>query len=84
MERIRYELTAHAATVVKERAIDAAWITRVLAEPKRTEPDRLDQSLVHALAPIPEWGNRVLRVVYNPNVEPLRVVTAYFDRRLKG
>jgi len=27
---------------------------------------------------------RVLRVVYNASVDPLRVITAYFDRRQKG
>ncbi len=84
LPRIRYELSAHAATVIAEREIDIAWIERVLAEPERSGPDRTDPSLVHALGPIAEKGNRVLRVVYNPAMEPLRVVTAYFDRRQRG
>jgi hypothetical protein len=84
MPRIRYELTAHAATVIREREIDAAWIERVLGKPERTEPDRFDPSLTHALAPIAERGGRVLRVVYNPSVDPKRIVTAYFDRRQRG
>lgn len=41
-------------------------------------------ALRHALARIPERGNRVLRVVYNVDVNPPRVVTAYFDRRQRG
>jgi hypothetical protein len=41
-------------------------------------------ALTHALAKIPECGDRVLRVVYNAYVDPLRVVTAYFDRRERG
>ena len=64
-----FELTAHAATVIAEREIDIAWITRTLERPDRTETDRDD---------------RILRVVYNPSVNPLRVVTAYFDRRQRG
>ena len=35
-------------------------------------------------APVPEFGHRVLRVVVNPTVAPIRVVTLYFDRKMKG
>ena len=31
-----------------------------------------------------EHGDRYLRVIYNPGVMPWRVVTAYFDRALRG
>jgi len=31
-----------------------------------------------------ERNYRVLRGVYNPSVHPLRVITVYFDRRLRG
>ena len=80
----RFELTAHAATVVDERAIDIGWIARVLATPERTETDKADQSLTHAIARIPERDDRMLRVVYNASVEPIRVITVYFDRRQRG
>ena len=80
MPEILYELTAHAATVVKERAIDVEWIGRVLAQPERTQADRADPLLTHALGRIDERNQRVLRVVYNASANPLRVVTAYFDR----
>ena len=81
MANTPYTLTAHAATVIAEREIEPAWIERVLARPERTEADRSDATLTHALARIEERGHRVLRVVYNASVNPLRVVTAYFDRR---
>jgi len=84
MPGIRYELTTHAATVTAERSIDADWIRRVLTRPERTEQDPSDPSLTHALGRIEERDQRVLRVVYNASVDPLRVVTAYFDRRQKG
>jgi hypothetical protein len=75
-----YALTAHATTVLAERQIPLAWVARVLAAPALTEPDRDDPALRHALARIPEHGDRVLRVVYNEQTTPWRVVTAYFDR----
>ena len=84
MPRIRYTLTTHAATTIAEREIDPAWIERTLAQPERIEPDRFDASLTHALARIGERDQRVLRGVYNASMDPLRVVTAYFDRRQRG
>ncbi len=79
-EGFPYALTAHAAKVIAERGIPMAWVARVLAHPEKTEPDRDDPTLRHALARIPEYEERVLRVVYNETTEPWLVVTAYFDR----
>ena len=47
----------------------------------RTEEDPVDPDVVHALWPVPEKGFRVLRVIYNENVQPTAVVTAYFDTK---
>ncbi|EAZ93103.1 DUF4258 domain-containing protein [Crocosphaera chwakensis] len=33
---------------------------------------------------IPEFGNRVLRVVYKPTENPIKVITVHFDRSMKG
>ncbi len=74
-----YELTAHAARVIAEREIELAWIARTLAQPTWTDPDD-DPELLHALARIPEYGDRVLRVIYNRTSSPWRIVTVYFDR----
>ena len=38
---------------------------------------------IHAFGRVPERGDRVLRVVYNPTTEPVTVVTAYFDRKMR-
>jgi hypothetical protein len=83
-EKIRYELTAHAVTVMFEREIPVIWLERVLANPERVEPDKIDPELLHALGRIPERDDRVLRVVYNKNIDPWRVVTTYFDRAMRG
>ena len=76
-----YELTEHARESLDRRNIDLAWVERTIDAPEATEPDPVDADLEHRLARIPEWGNRVLRVIVNRTVTPLRVVTAFFDRR---
>ena len=78
-----YELSAHAKTVLEERGIRLDWLVRVLASPERTEPDRADTELRHAIGPIAENDDRYLRVIYNATVTPWRIVTAYFDRGLR-
>jgi hypothetical protein len=49
-----YELTAHAKTVLEERGIQLDWLARVLASPERSEPDRADPELRHAIGRIAE------------------------------
>ena len=84
MEVPGYELSEHATGVLAEREIATTWVVRVLAAPERTERDRSDPELMHALGRIAERDGRVLRVVYNAVVQPPRIVTAYFDRRERG
>lgn len=81
---MKYELTQHARNVLLEREIDMAWLERVLIAPQRVEPDSYDPELVHHLGVISQCGNRVLRVVINTSVSPVRVVTVYFDRGMRG
>jgi hypothetical protein len=81
---MKYDLSQHAKDALAERQIPAEWIERAIDAPQRTEPDRFDSKLIHFLAIIPEYGNRVLRVVLNPLATPARVVTAYYDRKMKG
>ena len=75
-----YVLTEHARTVLSERSIDEKWVAGILRHPEREEPDRENPELKHALGHIPEHDGRVLRVVYNASTQPVRVVTAFFDR----
>lgn len=80
----KFTLSRHAITAITERAINSEWIERVLSDPERIENDATDPNLRHAIGRISENGGRVLRVVYNGSVEPMRVVTAYFDRALRN
>jgi hypothetical protein len=72
--------SVHALGVLEEREIDKEWVKRVVSQPALLVPDADDVQLLHALAPIPENGGRVLRVVYNAESVPAHVVTAFFDR----
>lgn len=79
-----FTLSIHAEISIKDRGIELVWIAATLAAPQRTHPDLTDPRLLHALRVIPEFGGRVLRVIYNPAVSPPHIVTAYFDRAMKG
>jgi len=80
---MKYELTQHAREILHERDISLEWLERILAAPERIEPDSRDASLEHRLGRIAQHGNRVLRVILNPQVTPPRVVTVYFDRTMR-
>jgi hypothetical protein len=75
-------LTEHAQKRLLKRRIQLEWVAATLEHPARMVSDPDDPELVHALRSIPERGFRVLRVIYNETVEPLRVVTAYFDDKV--
>lgn len=79
-----FALTEHARVVLAERGIELAWVERVLTDPQYTALDEADSQLRHAAGPIVEHGDRYLRVIYNSSAVPWRVVTAYFDRSLRG
>jgi hypothetical protein len=70
--------------VISERNISDEWIDQVISDPDLVTKDHEDPELEHHLGTIEEFGNRVLRVVLNTTVEPSRIVTAYFDRSMKG
>jgi len=60
------------------------WLERVLETPQHVEQDPIDPELEHRLGRIDEYGGRVLRVIVKTTVTPLRVVTVYFDRTIRG
>ena len=66
----KFELSAHAKTVITERSIELEWLERVLVTPEKIEADTDDPELKHALGHISEHGDRVLRVVYNVVARP--------------
>lgn len=76
-----WELSRHAETVVQERAIAIEWIQRTLDTPERVE--QMTNESWHYLSRIAENEDRVLRVILNQDVNPARVITVFFDRRMR-
>lgn len=76
----QFEFSFHARDMLAEREILQEWVLSTLRTSQCTVgPD----GNLHYTMPIEERGDRVLHVVVNPNVQPNRVVTVFFDRRLK-
>ena len=63
--------------------IKLEWIQRALNNPDYSDRDDRTKT-IRVWKRIPEYENRALRVVYNPDTEPIIVVTVFFDRRYKG
>ena len=79
-----YDLTDHARESLRKRpTILLEWVERVLQQPERVEPDSVDADLEHRLGRIPEYDGRVLRVIVKKATNPLRIVTCYFDRKMR-
>ena len=79
-----YVLSAHAETIIRERAIAPEWLDAAMNVPDLRLPHESDPTLHHALKLIPAFGDCVLRVIYNATKEPPLIVTVYFDRTMKG
>jgi hypothetical protein len=61
-----YVLTQHARDALAKRQIREEWVDAAMRSPAWTEIDAIDPLLEHRLAPIAEFGNRVLRVISQP------------------
>ena len=81
---MKYKLTSHAEKALAEREISVEWLERTLNAPELTLPDPDDAQVERRFRKIPEFGGRVLRVAVNTTVEPVRIVSVFFDRTMKG
>lgn len=77
----KYEFSEHAYDMLKERNIQEAWVKSTIEEPEMRELK--DDGTVHYIKTIKEYGGRYLRVVMNPNANPHKIVTLFFDRRMR-
>ena len=76
------EFTKHFNQMLEERMINREWVEQALQAGDRIEDH--EDGTRHFLKQIPEHGNRWLRVIINVSVHQNRVITVFFDRRLKG
>jgi uncharacterized protein DUF4258 len=77
-----FELSSHARDMLKERKITEEWLWRTIRSADKSEKQVEDNNW-HYTKAIPEKDNRVLHVIVNQEVVPYRVVTLFFDRRLR-
>jgi hypothetical protein len=76
-----YKFSEHAYDMLRERNIRENWVKLTMENPQRTEAK--EDGTVHYISPIDEYGGRYLRVVVDPAVSPRKIVTVFFDRRLR-
>ena len=76
-----YEFTDHAYDMLKERNIREEWVRLAIEEPEREE--KAEDGTVHYIRAIEQYGGRYLRVVVNPDARPRKIVTVFFDRRIR-
>lgn len=84
MSDFPYTLSEHAESRIKQRDLELDWIKKTVEEPQLLVDDPDDCTKVHAFKVIPEYGDRVLEVVYNSSQQPYHIITAYFNRKYKG
>ncbi len=78
---MEYEFTEHASDMLRERKIQKVWVEWAIGDPDKKEMK--EDGTVHYIRAIPQYGGRYLRVVVNPATSPHRIVTVFFDRRLR-
>ena len=78
------EYSRHARHVMAERLIPVEWVRLAVAEPALRTSDPNDPDVERFFRPIPQRGDRALRVAVNTHVVPWRVVSVFFDRSKKG
>ena len=81
---MKIELTKHAQKALDEREIPFEWLEQTVSAPELVLPDPDHATVERRFRRIPEFGGRVLRVAVNTAVEPNRVVSVFFDRKMKG
>ena len=80
------ELTEHAKKQIVERKIKLEWLEEAMLNPIHSEPHETDTQLTYAYGEITDdvsKKDRVLKVVYNKNTTPWRIITCHFDRNAR-
>ncbi len=82
MAKQDFELSKHARNMLLERGIKEEWLWETLEKPEQIEDHPDGKS--HYIKSIAEYGSRYLRIIVNRHNKPKRVVTLYFDRKLRS
>ena len=78
--------SAHANDMIEHerKQIERDWVRRAVAAPELRRPHRTRSTQEEFFARVPEYGDRILRVIVDTGRDPWHVVTAYLDRNMKG
>ena len=76
---IEYKFSKHSLERIKERKIKERWIFKTIENPD--EIIKVSDTEHRYYKVIEEFGNRILKVVINP--EKRLIITVYFDRGKK-
>ena len=71
----------HFKEMLNERNISTEWVNLALDVPDKIDVN--EDGTIHYLKKIEKYNDRWLRVVVNENVIPNKLVTVFFDRRLR-
>lgn len=85
VNHLLFRLTKHASEELAKpgrQQIQLKWIEQALKNPAYQDTDSRSNA-TRVWKRIPEYENRALRVVYNPETEPISVITVFFDRNFK-
>jgi hypothetical protein len=77
-----FQFSEHSLLMFKEREIKKSWIELTLKNPQEKILNQEDGT-IHFIKTIEEFGNRNLRIIVNPDFKPQKIVTLFFDRRIK-
>ena len=76
-----YEFTDHARDMLAERKIESLWVAQTMEAPDKRQA--MQDGIVHFIKKIEACGGRYLRVIVNAQSSPGKIITVFFDRRLR-
>jgi len=72
--------TIHTRERLRERRIPTSWVEAILDHPLIDEPDPADDGRRRCWGRVPEFGDRMLRIVYVVDTDVIRVIMVTPDR----
>jgi hypothetical protein len=72
--------TIHTRERLRERHIPTNWVEAILDAPLIDEPDPSGDGRRRCWGRVPEFGDRMLRIVYVAEINLIRVITVTPDR----
>ena len=75
------ELTKQGRDMLDERKIPEEWLEHTLTRPDTSHTD--EEGNLHLFRAISQYDSRILHVVLNQSANPPKVVTLFFDRRVR-